>query len=152
VIERRFGPLEREVPIIGQGTWNTPARGAAAEEAKRALRRGIELGMVHLDTAEMYGDGASERLIGEAIRGLPRERLFLVSKVLPSHARFASTIHACEESLRRLGVDYLDCYLLHWRGNVPVAETIGAFEQLVADGKIRSLGVSNFAVEDLEEA
>jgi aryl-alcohol dehydrogenase-like predicted oxidoreductase len=79
VIERRFGPLEREVPIIGQGTWNTPTRGAAAEEAKRALRRGIELGLVHIDTAEMYGDGASEQLIGEAIRGLPRERLFLAA-------------------------------------------------------------------------
>ena len=152
MIERRFGPLEREVPIIGQGTWNTPTRGAAAEEAKRALRRGIELGLVHIDTAEMYGDGASEQVVGEAIRDLPRERLFLVSKVLPSHARFASTIRACEESLRRLGVDYLDCYLLHWRGGVPLAETMGAFEQLVADGKIRSLGVSNFTVEDLEEA
>jgi diketogulonate reductase-like aldo/keto reductase len=152
VIQRRFGPLAREVPIVGQGTWNTPTRGAAADEAKRALRRGIELGMVHIDTAEMYGDGASERLIGEAIRGLPREQLFLVSKVLPSHGRFAATIRACEESLQRLGVEYLDCYLIHWRGSTPLSETLGALEQLVDDGKIRTLGVSNFDVDDLDEA
>ena len=152
MIQHRFGPLDREVPVIGQGTWNVPTRGAAAEEAKRALRRGIELGMVHIDTAEMYGDGASERLIGEAIRGLPRERLFLVSKLLPTHGRYAATIQACEQSLQRLGVDYLDCYLLHWRGSVPLEETLGAFEQLVTEGKIRSLGVSNFDVDDLREA
>ncbi|HTW82786.1 MAG TPA: aldo/keto reductase [Candidatus Sulfotelmatobacter sp.] len=152
MIERRFGFLEREVPVIGQGTWNVPTRGAGAEEAKRALRRGIELGMVHIDTAEMYGDGASERLIGEAIRGVPRDQLFLVSKLLPTHARFSTAIQHCEQSLQRLGTDYLDCYLLHWRGSVPLAETLGAFEQLVADGKILSLGVSNFDVDDLEEA
>jgi len=137
--------------VIGQGTWNVPVRGAAADDAKRALRRGIELGMVHVDTAEMYGDGASERLIGEAIRDLPREQLFLVSKVLPSNATFEGTTAACERSLRNLGVEYLDCYLLHWRGEVPLGETMRALEQLVADGKIRALGVSNFDVGDLEE-
>jgi diketogulonate reductase-like aldo/keto reductase len=152
VIVRRFGPLDREVPIVGQGTWNVPVRGAKADEAKRALRRGVELGMVHIDTAEMYGDGASERLIGEAIRGLPREQLFLVSKVLPSNASFAGTQQACDASLARLGTDYLDCYLLHWRGGIPLRETMRGLEALVRAGKIRSLGVSNFDPDDLDEA
>ena len=149
---RPYGPDGADVPIIGQGTWNVPLRGAAADEAKRALRRGIELDMVQLDTAEMYGDGAAERLLGEAIRGLPREQLFIVSKVLPSNASYEGTIRACEASLERMQLDYLDCYLLHWRGNVPLGETMRAFEQLVADGKIRALGVSNFDVDDLKEA
>jgi diketogulonate reductase-like aldo/keto reductase len=158
VIVRPFGSLRPygrdgpDVPIIGQGTWNVPLRGAAADEAKRALRRGIELDMVHLDTAEMYGDGGAERLLGEAVRGLPRERLFIVSKVLPSNASYDGTIRACEASLKRMQLEYLDCYLLHWRGNVPLGETMRAFEQLVADGKIRALGVSNFGVDDLKEA
>jgi diketogulonate reductase-like aldo/keto reductase len=152
VIVRPFGPTGRDVPIVGQGTWNTPLRGERAEEAKRALRRGVELGMVHIDTAEMYGDGGSERLIGEAIQGLPREQLFLVSKVLPSNASYERTIRACEATLKRMRVEYLDCYLLHWRGSVPLGETMRALEQLVVDGKIRALGVSNFEVADLEEA
>lgn len=152
MIERPFGPTGRDVPVIGQGTWNTPTRGERAEEAKRALRRGIELGMTHIDTAEMYGDGASERLIGEAIRGLRREELFIVSKVLPSNASYDGTIRACERSLQHLQTDYLDAYLLHWRGSYPLEDTMGAMEQLVADGKIRALGVSNFEVADLEEA
>lgn len=152
MIERQFGPTGHDVPILGQGTWNVPTRGDAAEEVKRALRRGVELGMTHIDTAEMYGDGASERLIGEAIRGLAREELFLVSKVLPSNASYTNTIRACDASLKRLGTDYLDCYLLHWRGSVPLAETMRALEQLIDDGKIRSLGVSNFDVADLQEA
>jgi diketogulonate reductase-like aldo/keto reductase len=152
VISRPFGPTGRDVPIVGQGTWNVPTRGAAAEEVKRALRRGADLGMVHIDTAEMYGDGASERLIGEAIRGLPREQLFLVSKVLPSNATYDGTIAACHRSIGRMGVDYLDCYLLHWRGSVPLRETMRALEALVAAGTIRALGVSNFDAADLEEA
>jgi diketogulonate reductase-like aldo/keto reductase len=152
VIVRPFGTTGRAVPIVGQGTWNVPTRGAGADEAKRALRRGIELGMVHVDSAEMYGDGAAERLVGEAIAGLPREQLFLVSKVLPSNATYEGTIRACEASLKRMRVDYLDCYLLHWRGSVPLSETMGALEQLVRDGKTRALGVSNFDVADLEEA
>jgi diketogulonate reductase-like aldo/keto reductase len=152
VIARPFGSTGRDVPVIGQGTWNIPVRGERAEETKRALRRGIELGMVHVDTAEMYGDGASEKLIGEAIQGLPREQLFLVSKVLPSNARYDATIRACEATLKRMRVDYLDCYLLHWRGGVPLGETMRALEKLVQDGKTRALGVSNFEVGDLEEA
>ena len=152
MISRPFGATGRDVPVIGQGTWNTPTRGERAEEAKRALRRGIELGMVHIDTAEMYGDGESERLVGEAIRGLPREQLFLVSKVLPSHSTYDGTIRTCEAALKRMQIDYLDCYLLHWRGSVPLAETMRALEKLVDDGKIRALGVSNFEVADLEEA
>ncbi len=152
MIVRPFGRTGRDVPVIGQGTWNMPLRGERADEAKRALRRGVELGMVHIDTAEMYGDGGSERLVGEAIRGLPREQLFLVSKVLPSNASYDGTIRTCEAALRRTGVDYFDCYLLHWRGSVPLAETMRALEHLVRSGKIRSLGVSNFEVSDLEEA
>jgi diketogulonate reductase-like aldo/keto reductase len=108
--------------------------------------------MVHIDTAEMYGDGGAETFVGDAIAELPREALFLVSKVLPSNASYDGTIAACERSLRRLRTDYLDCYLLHWRGATPLAETMGALERLVADGKIRSLGVSNFDVADLQEA
>ncbi|MFN2460808.1 MAG: aldo/keto reductase [Candidatus Velthaea sp.] len=152
MIARRFGATIRNVPVIGQGTWNVPLRGVAADEAKRALRRGVELGMTHIDTAEMYGDGGAERLAGEAIRGLSREGLFIVSKVLPSNASYEGTIRACEASLRRMGLDYFDCYLLHWRGATPLAETLGAMERLVADGKIRALGVSNFDVSDLREA
>jgi diketogulonate reductase-like aldo/keto reductase len=152
VIVRPFGPTRRDVPIVGQGTWNIPLRGDRAEEAKRAIRRGIELGMVHIDTAEMYGDGGSERLVGEAIRGLPREQLFLASKVLPSNATYEGTLRACEATLKRMHVEYLDCFLLHWRGNVPLGETMRALEKLVADGKTRALGVSNFEVDDLEEA
>jgi diketogulonate reductase-like aldo/keto reductase len=151
---RTFGAAGREVARIGQGTWNIPERGTAAEEAKRALRRGIELGMTHIDTAEMYGDGRAEELIGEMIResGVRRSELFIVSKVLPSNATFEGTLRACERSLSRLGTDYLDCYLLHWRGSGALAETMRALEKLVDDGKIRALGVSNFDVEDLEEA
>ncbi len=152
MIVRPFGSGGRDVPIVGQGTWNVPTRGARADEAKRALRRGIELGMVHVDSAEMYGDGAAERVVGEAIAGLPREQLFLVSKVLPSNATYDGTIRACEASLKRMRVDYLDCYLLHWRGSVPLGETMRALEKLVRDGKTRALGVSNFDAADLDEA
>jgi diketogulonate reductase-like aldo/keto reductase len=112
----------------------------------------VELGMVHIDTAEMYGDGGSESLIGEAIRDLPRESLFLVSKVLPSNASYDGTIRACDRSLKRMGIAYFDAYLLHWRGGYPLADTIGALERLIADGKIRHLGVSNFDLDDLREA
>lgn len=129
-----------------------PLRGGARDEAIRALRAGIELGMVHIDTAEMYGDGGAETLVGEAIAGLPREQLFLVSKVLPQNASFSGTIKACHASMKRMGVKYLDCYLLHWRGSEPLAETMRALEKLVVDGDIRSLGVSNFDVADLREA
>lgn len=125
--------------------------GARAAEVA-ALRRGIELGMTHIDTAEMYGNGAAEEMIGEAITGSPRERLFIVSKVLPQNASYAGTLAACEASLRRLRTTYLDAYLLHWRGRQPLAETMRALEDLVDAGKIRALGVSIFDVSDLKEA
>ncbi len=152
MIARAFGTGFPSVPIIGQGTWNVPLRGSARDEAIGALRDGVNLGMVHIDTAEMYGDGGAESLVGEAIAGLPREQLFLVSKVLPSNASYDGTIKACHASMKRMGVDYLDCYLLHWPGSFPIADTMRAFEKLVADGDIRALGVSNFSVADLREA
>jgi diketogulonate reductase-like aldo/keto reductase len=144
---RRFGPTEREVAMIGQGTWyiESADRGSAIA----ALRHGIDLGLTHIDTAEMYGSGAAEELIGEAIVGR-RDELFLVSKVLPQNASRKGTIAACARSLARLGSDRLDCYLLHWRGRHPLEETIAAFEQLKQQGKILSWGVSNFDVGDLD--
>ncbi len=145
-----FGGLAIDVPVIGQGSWQFPSSKQSIELAKEALRFGIEQGMVHIDTAEMYGD--SELIIGDAVKGLKRETLFVVSKVLPSNASFKGTIKACEKSLRRLEMDYLDCYLLHWRGSFDLSETMGALEHLVDEGKIRSLGVSNFDVDDLDEA
>lgn len=149
--KRRFGPLPDEVPIVGQGTWQlAEGRDNATEIA--ALRAGIARGLTHIDTAEMYGDGRAEQLIAEAIRGIPRRDLFIVSKVLPQNASHAGTLHACEQTLRRLGTDHLDVYLLHWRGRFPLADTLGALEELVDQGKIRALGVSNFDVDDLEEA
>ena len=134
------------VPVIGQGTWYLDRGDRKAAVA--ALRRGVELGMVHLDTAEMYGD--AELVIADAIAG-QRDKVFLVSKVVPSNASRRGTIAACERSLKRLKTDYLDCYLLHWRGTYPLAETVAAFEELERSGKIRAFGVSNFDTEDLEE-
>jgi diketogulonate reductase-like aldo/keto reductase len=149
IARHRFGPTGRILGVIGQGTWYLETGNRASSIA--ALRAGIDLGMTMIDTAEMYGAGAAERLIGEAIAGR-RDEIFLVSKVLPEHASRRGTIVACERSLMRLKIDRLDSYLLHWRGQYPLAETIAAFEQLRADGKIRSWGVSNFDVPDLEEA
>jgi len=146
---RRFGALDVEVPIVGLGTWNMERDDATACVA--ALARGIELGLTHIDTAEMYGNGACEALVARATAGV-RDRIFLVSKVLPRNASFGGTIRACEASLKRLGTDHLDCYLLHWRGNEPLAETFRAFEQLQTQGKIRSWGVSNFDDADLDES
>lgn len=141
---RPFGPTETLVPIVGQGTWPLPD--------VAALRHGIELGLTHIDTAEMYGGGRSEELVGEAIASYPRESLFIVSKVLPSNGTAAGVRRACDASLRRLRTDYLDCYLLHWRGDVPLDETMRALEDLVVAKKIRSLGVSNLDPWDLREA
>jgi diketogulonate reductase-like aldo/keto reductase len=146
---RQFGPGRREVPVIGQGTWYI-------EDGERrtviaALRRGLDLGATHIDTAEMYGSGAAEEIVGEAIAGR-RNEVFLVSKVLPSNASRRGTIAACERTLAHLKTDRLDCYLLHWSGNYPLEETIAAFEQLQGQGKIMSWGVSNFDVSELEEA
>jgi diketogulonate reductase-like aldo/keto reductase len=144
---RPFGSTARDVAIIGQGSWRMDGRNRAASVA--ALRRGLDAGMTHIDTAEMYGD--AEPIVGEAIAGC-RDAVFLVSKVLPHNASRAGTITACDRSLARLGTDRLDCYLLHWRGPHPLEETIAGFEQLVRAGKILSWGVSNFDEEDLDEA
>ena len=149
VRKRRFGPLRREVGIIGLGTWYIEQRDPASGIA--ALRRGIDLGMNHIDTAEMYGSGAAEELVGDAIAGR-RDEIFLVSKVLPQNASRRGTKIACERSLARLRTDRLDCYLLHWRGPHPLEDTFAAFEALREEGKILSWGVSNFDVPDLEEA
>ena len=141
-----FGQTKRDVSVIGQGTWYIDHSDRAA--AVRALQAGLDAGMSHIDTAEMYGD--AELVIAEAI-ARRRDEVFLVSKVLPSNASRKGTIAACERSLKRLGTDRLDCYLLHWRGQVPLAETVAAFGELKAAGKIASWGVSNFDVDDLNE-
>jgi diketogulonate reductase-like aldo/keto reductase len=141
-----FGRNGPKVSVIGQGTWYID-RGNR-KLAVAALRRGIELGMTHIDTAEMYGD--AELVIADAIAG-KRDDLFLVSKVLPSNASRRGAIAACERSLKRLKTDRLDCYLLHWRGSYPLQDTVAAFEELKRTGKIRAWGVSNFDVDDLDE-
>ncbi|MBB3320236.1 MULTISPECIES: aldo/keto reductase [unclassified Rhizobium] len=146
---RQLGPLHREVSIIGQGTWYIEEGDPASAIA--ALQRGIDLGMNHIDTAEMYGTGATEELVGNAIAGR-RDEVFLVSKVLPQNATRLGTKIACERSLTRLKTDRLDCYLLHWRGSYPLEDTFAAFEALCKEGKILSYGVSNFDVPDLEKA
>jgi diketogulonate reductase-like aldo/keto reductase len=145
---RAFGASGRQIPAVGQGSWRIDAGEVPA--ATQALRRGLDLGLTHIDTAEMYGSGASERLIGSAIAGR-RDEVFLVSKVLPSNASRRGAIKACEKSLANLDTDRLDCYLLHWRGSYPLEETVEAFHSLQRDGKILSWGVSNFDVADLEE-
>jgi diketogulonate reductase-like aldo/keto reductase len=147
-MERRpFGNANRDVSLIGQGTWAIDNGDRAS--AVGALRRGIELGMTHIDTAEMYG--SAEEIVADAVAGR-RDEVFLVSKVLPQNASPTGTIAACNRSLARLRTDWLDCYLLHWPGEHPLEGTIGAFEQLQRDGKIKSWGLSNFDVADLEEA
>ena len=143
---RPWGSTGAQVPIIGQGTWYIDRGNRAAAVA--ALRRGLDLGMTHIDTAEMYGD--AEPVVSEAIAGR-RDEVFLVSKVLPEHASRKGTVAACEKSLKRLKTDRLDCYLLHWRGQYRLEDTVAAFDQLERDGKIRSWGVSNFDVDDLGE-
>jgi diketogulonate reductase-like aldo/keto reductase len=146
--KRIFGSTGREVALVGQGSWRSEECGV--EDAIAALRCGLDLGMTHIDTAEMYGSGAAEKIIGTAIAGR-RDEVFLVSKVLPTNASRRGTVAACEKSLRRLGTDRLDCYLLHWRGANPLAETIAAFDELLRKGAILSWGVSNFDVADLDE-
>ncbi len=146
-----FGGTGRAVAVIGQGTWHMGARRERDAEVA-ALRRGIELGMTHVDTAEAYGDGAAEQLLGEVLRQVQRADVFLASKVLPQNASYKGTIAAAERSLRRLGTDYLDLYMLHWPGRHPIADTMAAMEALVEAGKIRFIGVSNFGVAELREA
>ncbi len=143
-------PSGERVPALGLGTWNMgDDRNARAEELA-ALRLGIERGLSLIDTAEMYGDGRSEALVGEAITGL-REKVFLVSKVLPGNAGRKGTLAACERSLKHLKTDHIDLYLLHWRGGVPFAETLEAFTALQAAGKIRHFGVSNLDLAEMRE-
>jgi len=144
---RQFGQTGRELPIIGQGTWKIDNERRALAVA--ALRRGLDEGMTHIDTAEMYGD--AELLVAEAISGR-RDEVYLVSKVLPQNASSDGVIQACERSLARLETDRLDCYLLHWRGRIPLSETFAGFDRLVRSGKILAWGVSNFDVSDLDEA
>ncbi|MET0859243.1 MAG: aldo/keto reductase [Telluria sp.] len=143
-------PSGQAVPVLGQGTWGMGESPDSRASEIEALRFGIDAGMSIIDTAEMYGDGATEELVGEAIKGR-RSKVFLISKVMPQNATRAGTIAACERSLRRLQTDHLDLYLLHWRGRVPLAETLEAFETLVRTGTIRSWGVSNFDTADMIE-
>jgi len=147
-----FGTTGVDLPVIGQGTWNMPESGSARREAQRAIERGIELGMTHLDTAEMYSAGAVEEFFGEAIRGIPREKLFIVTKVLPSNASYQGTLEAAQRSLERLRCDYLDLYLLHWPGSHPLEETMQALEGLVERGTTRFVGISNFETDAMLEA
>ncbi|WP_445395471.1 aldo/keto reductase [Zobellella sp. An-6] len=139
-----------ELPAIGQGTWYMGEGLAPRQDEVRALQQGLELGLRLIDTAEMYADGGAEEVVGQALKGR-REQAFLVSKVYPWNAGRQSAIQACERSLKRLGTDYLDLYLLHWPGSVPLDETLEAFERLQAQGKIRRFGVSNFDIDEMQE-
>jgi diketogulonate reductase-like aldo/keto reductase len=143
-------PSGESMSVLGQGSWHLGVGRHSEQEEIAALRLGLSLGMTVVDTAEMYGDGDSERLVGRALAGR-RDSAFLVSKVLPHHATRHGTIDACERSLRRLDTDHLDLYLLHWRGAVPLEETVEAFDALLAAGWIRHWGVSNFDVGDMAE-
>ncbi|MCL4766229.1 MAG: aldo/keto reductase [Hyphomicrobiaceae bacterium] len=138
------------VPALGLGTWVMGERRGSRSAEIKALQLGIDLGMTLIDTAEMYGEGGAEEVVGEAIAGR-RDTVFVVSKVYPHNASRDGAVAACERSLRRLRIDTLDLYLLHWRGSIPLAETVEAFEKLKADGKIRAWGVSNFDPADMTE-
>ena len=142
-------PGGERVPALGLGTWMMGERGAHEPESIAALKCGIELGMTLIDTAEMYGDGGAEELVGQAIKGR-REQVFVVSKVLPSNASRASVAAACERSLKRLGTDRIDLYLLHWHGGVPLRETVAGFTALQRAGKIRYWGVSNLDLDEMQ--
>jgi diketogulonate reductase-like aldo/keto reductase len=143
-------PAGIAVPSLGQGTWNMGENPAHAREEIASLKTGIDLGMTLIDTAEMYAEGGAEEIVGRAIEGR-RNDVFLVSKVYPWNASHTGTVEACERSLKRMKTDRIDLYLLHWRGNHPLAETVEAFERLRATGKIGAWGVSNFDVDDMEE-
>ncbi len=140
----------RQVPALGLGTWHMGENGSSLTEEIASLRAGLDLGMTLIDTAEMYADGGAETVVGEAIKGR-RDGVFVVSKVLPHNASRAGTAAACEASLKRLGTDHIELYLLHWRGSHPLAETVEAFETLKAQGKIGAWGVSNFDQDDMVE-
>src|SRR5215210_4208378 len=141
---------DEAVPALGLGTWMIAEHANRRADEMAALRLGLDLGMTLIDTAEMYGYGAAEQLVAEAIDGR-RAECFLVSKVLPHHATRRGTVSACEASLKRLRTDRIDLYLLHWRGSVPLSETLDAFAELLETGKIRYWGVSNFDTDDMEE-
>ncbi|MYN30213.1 aldo/keto reductase [Duganella levis] len=141
----------RAVPALGQGTWNMGEQAACRQDEVHALQLGLDLGMTLIDTAEMYGEGGAEEVVGEAIAGR-RDQAFIVSKVYPHNASFDGVQEACERSLRRLKVEAIDLYLLHWQGHHPLAETFDGFEALKQAGKIKSYGVSNFDLENLEES
>lgn len=140
-----------ELGNLGIGTWYMGDSPRAREEEIKSIRYAIDNGVTTIDTAEMYGNGRSELLVGEAIKGYDREKLFIISKVLPSNAGRGRIFQACEKTLERLGTDYLDLYLLHWRGMIPFEETIECMEELVRRGKIRRWGVSNMDIDDMEE-
>ena len=143
-------PSGENLPALGQGTWQMAEKADRRAQEIEALRLGVELGMTLIDTAEMYGEGAAEELVAEALPS-ERDRIFLVSKVYPHNASRQGVVEACERSLRRLKTDRLDLYLLHWRGGIPLEETVAGFEELRRSGKIRHWGVSNFDVDDMEE-
>ncbi|MBB4249838.1 aldo/keto reductase [Rhizobium sp. BK008] len=143
-------PNGTEVPALGQGSWAMGEDAGHARAEIESLKAGIDLGMTLIDTAEMYGDGGAEEIVGQAIRGR-RDEVFVVSKVYPWNASLKGTIEACERSLERLGTDRIDLYLLHWRGNYPLVETVAAFEMLKKSGKIGAWGVSNFDTDDMQE-
>ena len=143
-------PAGEAVPALGQGTWKMGDHRQHRADEVRALQLGLDLGMTLIDTAEMYANGTAEEITGEAIRGR-RDEVFLVSKVLPSNASRSGTIAACERSLKRLGTETIDLYLLHWPGNHPIGETVAGFKALQQAGKIRHWGVSNFDVSEMEE-
>jgi diketogulonate reductase-like aldo/keto reductase len=149
--QRPFGWTGLPVPVIGQGTWMIEGSADAERRSVEALHVGMDLGLTHIDTAEMYGSGRAEGITGKAIAGR-RDEVFLVSKVLPSNASYDGTLRACERSLRRLGTDRLDLYLLHWESDQPIDETMRAMERLIDDGQIRFAGVSNFDVDQVRAA
>jgi diketogulonate reductase-like aldo/keto reductase len=151
MLKRKFGWTGIEVPLLGQGTWMMEGKRSTDNVAIQALKLGLDLGMTHIDTAEMYGNGHVEEIVASAIKGR-RDEVFLVSKVLPSNASFQGTLDACRRSLRRLETEWLDLYLLHWPSSYPIGETMRAMEKLVDDGMIRYIGVSNFDLEQLQEA
>ena len=151
MIKRKFGWTNVHVPVIGQGTWMIEGDQDSERLAIEGLRLGLDLGLTHIDTAEMYGNGHVEEMVAESIADR-REELFLVSKVLPSNASYEGTLKACAQSLKRLKTDWLDLYLLHWPGPHPIKETMRAMEKLVAEGMVKFIGVSNFDVVELNEA
>ena len=148
---KQLGHTECQISVIGQGTWQLSTRGRAGERSAAGLEFGIDLGLTHIDTAEMYGKGAVEGLVRRAIEHR-RSGVFLASKVLPSNASYDGTLAACERSLRRLATDYLDLYMIHWPSRYPIGETMRAMERLVDQGKVRYIGVSNFNVHELSRA